>query len=543
MKRRFSALYPFLFAAVGVLYIAAQHPGKYGIGDLLAVILVMLAGTAVVYLIAARLTRGRGDTGPAALITMLAVLWCYGLPHLMHVVPGGPANPANVAIALAGLAASGLATWWLADRPAVMRRASTLFTLMGGLLVARFVVDLIADHRGAERAVEDSQLVRELSLPIEGRMPAEAPRRDVYLLVLDEYANADVLRERFGFDNTAFEDSLRALGFHIPASVRSNYAHTLLSIPSLLSASHVHRVGRELPEGATDPTLVNRLLEQSRVASYFKRQGYSYVFFPSHWWVPTQNSALADSVVRVWRGFDPFRELTRTELRRVLQSETAFKYLLREDPLDADYIRRTFDGFSRLAAAEEPVFAFAHVMAPHWPYVFDESCEPPSLAQRTDHTEGYLGQLQCVNSMVLDVVGRLLRESERPPVILIQSDHGTASLKFNNEPSVKHVGDEAARERFGAFGAYYLPDSGAAAFGDSVTVVNVLGNVLRYYFGAELPPEPDDHYLSLARSLFTFERAGPPLTSTVERTTRDPEPEESGHLHPAHSTSRLRGSF
>ena len=31
------------------------------------------------------------------------------------------------------------------------------------------------------------------------------PRRDVYLIILDEYANSSVLRERFGFDNRQFE--------------------------------------------------------------------------------------------------------------------------------------------------------------------------------------------------------------------------------------------------------------------------------------------------------------------------------------------------
>ena len=62
------------------------------------------------------------------------------------------------------------------------------------------------------------------------------------------------------------------------------------------------------------------------------------------------------------------------------------------------------------------------------------------------------------------------------------------------------VPPDAARERVGAFGAYYLPDGGAEAFGDTVTVVNVLGNVLRHYFGARPPPRGDEHYLSSDQS-------------------------------------------
>jgi hypothetical protein len=67
----------------------------------------------------------------------------------------------------------------------------------------------------------------------------------------------------------------------------------------------------------------------------------------------------------------------------------------------------------------------------------------------------------------------------------------------------------AAWERFNAFGAYYLPDGGAAAFGDTVTVVNVLGNVLRRYFGAELPLEPNDQYLSVEPAPYRFVRVDP----------------------------------
>ena len=35
MTRRLTALYPFLFAAVGLLHLAATNPGKYEPGDLL----------------------------------------------------------------------------------------------------------------------------------------------------------------------------------------------------------------------------------------------------------------------------------------------------------------------------------------------------------------------------------------------------------------------------------------------------------------------------------------------------------------------------
>ena len=41
-----------------------------------------------------------------------------------------------------------------------------------------------------------------------------------------------------GSDNHVFLDSLRQLGFVVPA-VHSNYCHTFLSAPSMLNALHI----------------------------------------------------------------------------------------------------------------------------------------------------------------------------------------------------------------------------------------------------------------------------------------------------------------
>ena len=59
------------------------------------------------------------------------------------------------------------------------------------------------------------------------------------------------------------------------------------------------------------------------------------------------------------------------------------------------------------------------------------------------------------------------------------------------------------RERFGAFGAFHLPAGGDSLFREPVTVVNVLGHVLRYYFNADLPESANDMYVS-GQELFHF---------------------------------------
>jgi hypothetical protein len=97
-----------------------------------------------------------------------------------------------------------------------------------------------------------------------------------------------------------------------------------------------------------------------------------------------------------------------------------------------------------------------------------------------------------------------VQDSKVPPIILLQGDHGTPARGYSRAPAAETVGAAAAWERFGAFGAYYLPDGGAEVFGDSVTVVNVLGDVLRHYFGADLPRESDAHFVTVEGRPYHF---------------------------------------
>src|SRR6185436_8220106 len=113
------------------------------------------------------------------------------------------------------------------------------------------------------------------------------------------------------------------------------------------NTAHLFPLGRELA-GERDPTLVNRLLERNRVARYLQRRGYEYVFFPSLWWLSTHGSRLADSVVNVWPESDLVHALTQTELRRTVRRNTILRFLYRNDPYDADYIRRTLAGIGEV---------------------------------------------------------------------------------------------------------------------------------------------------------------------------------------------------
>ena len=507
MRPRLTHLYPFLLALPRILNIVVDNPGEWSAGDLASVLAAVLAGSALVYGATALVVRGRRLDHLPPLTTFAAVLWFYGYSAAFN--QAGPLlGPApHLVLAAAGMVVTAGAIYWLARRRAASERLGSFLTIVGAMIVGWQIVGTLGTVVRSREDLGQSQLIRRLGRPIGSVPSSSGSRPDIYLIVLDEYANSGVLRERFGYDNTAFEDSLRRRGFVIPRSVQSNYAHTLLSIPSLLNASHLTDLTGELGPAATDPTVPNQLAENNRGMRFLRARGYSIRFFPSLWWGATRRSELADVEYRAWQRVSLVQALSRSELRRTVRRVTALSLLPGHSAADADYVRRTFAGLARVPSVEAPTFAFAHVLSPHAPYVLDGECEARELTRGGGdaQAQAYLDQLRCVNRLVLDLVTTLLTRSKQPPVILLQGDHGTSTLRYFSAPSAELIPPDAARERLGAFGAYYLPGAGAT-LSDTVTVVNAMGHVLRSYFGAELPPEPNDRYLSLEQSPYDFHR-------------------------------------
>jgi sulfatase-like protein len=507
--------YPFFFAVLPILNILTRNPGGSRPADVGVVLGALLLGCAVLYLLVAVVLGGRWSN-PVVPLVVLVVLFLFNAKYTLggwaRQLGGGAATIALLAVPLVLISAG---VWWLARRPRYLEQVNTFLTLTSGLMLAWLGFRLASDQIHSQSVVRHSVLARELAQPIKSRTatPAAAPgpARDIYLILLDEYANSSVLQERFQFNNHVFEDSLRQLGFTIPKSVRSNYVHTLLSLPSLLNFSHLTRLTSEVGPRATDATLPNYLLENNRVAAFLKGRGYRFLFFPSQWWPSTEHNRNADWEFQAWSGFNLGREATRSDLRRSFLRTTALGLFKKDDAWDADHVTRTLAGIEQVPERAEPTFVFAHIVSPHTPYVFTADCHTVGARAPGGRPRGqpYIDQLQCLNHLVLKLVTTLLQRSSVAPIILLQGDHGTNSLRYSDAKSARDVSPAQARERFGAFGAYYLPGGGGRLFADSVTIVNVFQKVLDYYFNADIPPAPDQLYMSMERTPYDFVQVDP----------------------------------
>lgn len=524
-----TVLYPLLFAAAPVLWIAGRSAGQYGASDLgvvvAAVVLVAALPLAVGIAVGTKIDGSDRAELLAAACVMLAVAWCFYYLRVREAIASAARPLASDSILVpVGLLATGAALVWLFRQSRErLLGLSGFMTRFGLALIALAAFRVVTSGEQAPRSVRHSELVRALAAPIRSANPPPPPNRparDIYLLVLDGHANARVLSEVFGFANSRFEDSLRRLGFTVPRDVRSNYVQTYLSVSSLLNASHVTGLTRDAGATSRDHSLPTYLVRRNRTARFLKARGYKYVLFPSAWWAPTSSSPLADEEFDAEPELDLLHELRRTELRTAVVRSTPFRWLIDGDrgmvPM-VTQILRSFEALRAIADDPAPTFTFAHVLLPHVPYLLDAECRPlahpvpddmeaDTPEQRTD----YIGQVRCVDRLVLELVTGLLRRSSPEPIILVVGDHGSrfADVGFYAHPG--RVSPAFIRERFGAFGAFYLPAGGDRLFREPVTLVNVMGNVLRYYFAAELPASPDEMYVS-GEDLYHFYRVEPSL--------------------------------
>lgn len=508
-------VYPLLFAIFPIIGVAAKNPGYYRLVDVVVLSLILIVAVTIVETIAYAVLRIRMRSELAADLAALIALMFVALFYLYEPLPLGaikrwPVEHRATFLVLAALA-SGLL--FMGKRRGLGRYIPSLsgtsrfFTLMGTLLVCSAIAQLGYYEVNDVIAIRRSALARELALPVRIRPTpghdaqltsarANEPKRDIYVIVLDEYASADVYRENYGYDNSPFEDSLRALGFRIPTDLRSNYANTLLSVTSMLNFAQVEQIADVMSPDSKDFSPAAYLMEHNRAERFLKSQGYRFVFFPSEWYAPTRENRDADEEYDPYKHFGVGREMRRSWLAQYFATRTLFNklmpYLPTEEEVDTDVALRVFAGLPSVTKDPRPTFTFAHLLMPHIGYKVDAECKPlyyhPGI-------KGLPGELHCLNTQTLKMVHGLLDGSRTAPIIILQGDHGSQSLKlFANESALPTI--PQARERFRPFGAYYLPDGGAAAFPDSTSIVNVLRYVFSYYFNADLPPVPNTMYYS-----------------------------------------------
>jgi hypothetical protein len=146
----------------------------------------------------------------------------------------------------------------------------------------------------------------------------------------------------------------------------------------------------------------------------------------------------------------------------------------------AAYVQNLAD-FDTLAQIPQTIsgtkFVYAHLTPVHIPLVFTENGGFLPGAKEIDGP-AYVKAIQYTDKRILEIAKSLIQNSSRPPVIVIQADHGYPTTT----------------KRVRILNAFYLPDGGAAKHYNGMTPVNTFRMIFNTYFGQNYPMLPDQSY-------------------------------------------------
>ncbi len=331
----------------------------------------------------------------------------------------------------------------------------------------------------------------------EGAEINQAP--DIYYLIFDAFAGQDILENYYNTNISEFVFQLEERGFYIPQESRSNYSQTILSLSSSLNITYLDDVSDLMGESDDWGPLVN-LIQDSTVANFLSEEGYKTLTFSSGYWVT--EGMLSD------KKYAPL--ISPNEYQEALLLNTPLVYLYPDllYGLHRDRVNYALNELGNIEPEEDPIFIFAHIFAPHPPFVFDQngnSIRPPRSFTRYDangfmnrggtqeeYIEMFSGELNYLLNQILVVVDQLLAQSNTPPVIIIQGDHGPGSMV--NQSSIENTN---LNERLSIMNAYYFPGLDYSTLYPSITPVNSFRVVFNKYFQANLNLVPDRSYFSV----------------------------------------------
>lgn len=343
-------------------------------------------------------------------------------------------------------------------------------------------------------------------------------RPNFFYIVLDAYARDDILKEYYNYNNSEFLNRLNEYGFYVAHKSNAGYPQTHLSMASTLNLSYLDflfksEAGQELLYTDNRKPL-RHLISDSKVFKTLEHLGYKFISFDSGY---TATDKIESANIQLSPGKSILNEFyyllaRNTFLSMIIKKTGSYE----EGVTHRRRVLYILDELAGLAKSRGPIFVFAHIISPHPPFVFGENGEKVGprgagfgkgfaddeviFPDKNEYRKNYLKQLIFINKKVTAVIQQLLSESRTPPIIILQSDHGPASMLNWNRPP----GCSALKERFANLNAIYMPGADQEILYDSITPVNTFRVIFNQYFGTDYELLDEKNYYSTWKKPYIF---------------------------------------
>jgi len=491
--------YPLLFAVFPILFLYVHNISETSASQIWLPIVISVAATLVLWAILSLILRSLSKAGFATAI-FLVFFFAYG--RFYEVLESwGVFVPKHAYLLPIMLFVWGYCVYFIGRAKRDFRITTRLFNIAAVVLIAINLFNIVsyqvkAAGLSVDASVESPEQV--------AANPAElSTLPDIYFIILDEYAHPDTMKEWYGYDNSEFINSLEDKGFFIASESKTRTPNTQHVIAQVLNMEYLSGVWyweeatREWTKIAsaevelTGEEAYQKIIDNS-VVDFLKAKGYSYIHFGSSFEFDRYEQGIKDKADLYFNYYEADSSSLVTEFQYILWNTTMlrpfYQYIAGSEY--ENYNRRgvlgTLEHLKEVPDMEGPKFVFVHFECPHTPYVFGPNGEyiAPVNWQNFEDKQFYLGQYIFISAEIEKVIDALLNESEIPPIIILQSDHGQRP----HHPGIVIGGNEWKK----ILNAMYLPGIDADLLYDNISPVNTFRLIFNYYFDTDYPLLEDD---------------------------------------------------
>jgi len=387
----------------------------------------------------------------------------------------------------------------------------TIFlNIIAGVLIVLSISSIGIHKLRTKSARETKKTGKDFSIEYKSLTQRHDTLPNIYFIIVDAYAGADILEEIYEYENIEFIDYLTQKGFYVANKANSNYCQTALTVASCLNLVYFDSFLDYVDIESYDFTPVKHVTKYNNVFRFLEQFGYKVVAFSSG----RTETEIENADIYLTPGYvlDDFQN----ELINTTPIPAILEVAGMDTQFDLHRKRLSFilDHLSDTTKLQGPIFVFAHILAPHPPFVFGQDGEklsPPGPftdfdadwlireggLTRDEYIKGYRDQLIFINKKLESAIDDILTKSKEPPIIILQADHGPRSMMVWENPDKTYF-----KECFSILNAYYLPGNNYEQLYDEISPVNTFRIVFNSYFGTDFELLEDRVYFSTGKYPF-----------------------------------------
>jgi hypothetical protein len=447
-----ASIYPFVFVLFPVLSLYLHNEREVPPVELLPTVFIVLGLCGILLALAYLVFRSAPKASLAVTLLSLLVFSHHHVIYTLSILVNYLQGPEDTAAIVrsrtipliwlgVGISLFLVASWAIQKSRSDFRLATAALNAMALCLAVVLAVNWLytAVRSRPHRALEDAwaqELAAERAAAQAQTSPEPPP--DIYYIIIDGYARADILETLYGVDNADFLSFLVEKGFYVAGRSTANYGSTGMSLTSSLNYEYLDDMAAQMGVDSVHDLPLQAMLKHNRVVDFLGRQGYALVSFATGF-SPTEMRSADRYLAPRWNVNDFQNTLIRTTSIPVL--------------LELPFLKTQYD-----LHRDRILYTLEHLV---------------------DASQGIHPSLSLPMSL--------------RPILILQADHGPGS---SQHPLILERSN--VLERLAILNAYYFPDRNYEALYPDITPVNTFRVVLNTTFGTDLELLEDRNYASAA---------------------------------------------